>query len=106
MSTDASDSGMAHHLCAIPITSTRANYVNNVTTNIGLLGTYTRAVDHRQGKHSYAKKIKTCVQNLMSTFTSSELEAEVRCTEAWRQAVRAKTSERDTLIKQRDQRAE
>ena len=43
---------------------------------------------------------------LMSAFTSSELEAEVRCTEAWRQAVRAKTSERDMLIKQRDQRAE
>ena len=40
---------------------------------------------------------------LMSTFASFELGAEVRCTEAWRQAVRAKTSERDMLIKQRDQ---
>ena len=43
---------------------------------------------------------------LASTFASFELGAEVRCTEAWRQAVRAKTSERDMLIKQRDQRAE
>ena len=40
---------------------------------------------------------------LMSTFASFELGAEVRCTEAWRQAVRAKISERDMLIKQRDQ---
>ena len=40
---------------------------------------------------------------LMSTFASFELGAEARCTEAWRQAVRAKTSERDMLIKQRDQ---
>ena len=40
---------------------------------------------------------------LMSTFASFELEAETRCTEAWQQAVRAKISERDMLIKQRDQ---
>ena len=40
---------------------------------------------------------------LMSTFASFELGAEARCTEAWRQAVRAKASERDMLIKQRDQ---
>ena len=40
---------------------------------------------------------------LVSTFASFELGAEVKCTEAWHQAVRAKTSERDLLIKQRDQ---
>ena len=44
-------------------------------------------------------------QNLrvMSTFVSSELDAEARCTEAWRQAVRAKISERDMLVQQRNQ---
>ena len=52
---------MAHHLYAVPMAGPRANYVNSVTTNTGSLGTYTRAVDHRQGKRSYAKKIKTCV---------------------------------------------
>lgn len=43
-------------------------------------------------------------QNLrvMSTFVSFELEAETRCTEAWQQAVRAKISERDMLVQQRD----
>ena len=40
---------------------------------------------------------------LMNTFASFELGAEISCTEAWQQAVRAKTSERDMLIKQRDQ---
>ena len=39
---------------------------------------------------------------LASIFASFELGAEVRCTEAWRQAVRAKISKRDTLIRQRD----
>lgn len=40
---------------------------------------------------------------LVSTFASFELEAEARCTEAWQQAVRAKISERDMLVQQRDQ---
>ena len=40
--------------------------------------------------------------SLVNTFASFELEAEVQCTRAWHQAVRAKTSERDLLIKQRD----
>ena len=40
--------------------------------------------------------------SLVNTFASFELEAEVECTKAWHQAVRAKTSERDLLIKQRD----
>ena len=38
-----------------------------------------------------------------STLASLELGVEVRCTEAWRRAVEAKTAERDTLIRQRDQ---
>ena len=40
---------------------------------------------------------------LMNTLKSSELGAEMSCKEAWQQAVKAKTSERDMLVKQRDQ---
>ena len=40
---------------------------------------------------------------LMNTLKSSELGAEISCKEAWQQAVKAKTSERDMLVKQRDQ---
>ena len=40
---------------------------------------------------------------LASTFASRELRAETRCTEAWHRAVEAKTSERNALIRQRDQ---
>ena len=40
---------------------------------------------------------------LANAFASMEFEAEVRVTEAWRRAVAAKTSERDVLIRHRDQ---
>ena len=40
---------------------------------------------------------------LANAFASMEYEAEVRTTEAWRLAVAAKISERDTLIRHRDQ---
>ena len=67
-----------------------------------------RAIFDGSGPQARRALLRKENQNLrlMSTFTSSELEAEVRCKEAWRQAVRAKISERDVLIKQRDQRAE
>ena len=40
---------------------------------------------------------------LANAFASMEYEAEVRVTEAWRQAVAAKASKRDALIRQRNQ---
>ena len=58
-SADASGSGMAHRLCAMPITCPRANYVNSVTTKIDPPETHTRVVDHRPGARSCSERIKT-----------------------------------------------
>ena len=51
-SAGASGSGMAHRLCAMPITCPRANYVNSATTNVGPPETHMRIVDQRQDEHS------------------------------------------------------